>query len=95
MRVAKGRYNAERGENQKLKTDVIASAVMGNVFNPHVDHERAYIRYVSKELRKHPTFKTYLLVGMVSFDFSRLFTLPKNQAAACHARLFQSFCVCN
>ena len=38
------------------------------------------MRYVCKELISHPTFKSDLVVGSACFDYSVLFTLPRNQA---------------
>ena len=93
MRAAKGRINVEREKNKKVRTDVVASTVMGEMFNPHVDQGRAYIRYVCKELINHPTFKSDLVVGLACFDYAVLFTMPKSQAAGCYLRLFHSFCV--
>ena len=93
MRAAKGRINVEKEKSKKSKTDVIASAVMGDMFNPHVNPGRAYVRYVCTELLKHPPFKSDLVKGMACFDYSVLFTLPKGQAMDCYARLFHSFCV--
>ena len=93
MRPAKGRINVEREKNKKARTDVVAGTVMGEMFNPHVDQGRAYIRYVCKELINHPTFKSDLVVGLACFDYAVLFTMPKDQAAWCYSRLFHSFCV--
>ena len=93
MRAAKGRNNVEREKSKTSKTDEIASAVMGEMFNPHVNQGRAYIRYVCSELLKHATFKSDLVVGLACFDFSVLFTLPRGKTMECYARLFQSFCV--
>ena len=93
MSAAKGRINVERAKGKKSKTDVIASAVIGDMFNPHVNQGRAYVRYVCTELLKHPIFKSDLVVGLACFDYSVLFTLPRGQAMDCYARLFQSFCV--
>ena len=93
MRAAKGRINVEKEKSKKSKTDVIASAVMGDMFNNHVNQGRAYVRYVCTELLKHPTFKSDLVMGMACFDYSVLFTLPRGQAMDCYARLFQSFFV--
>ena len=76
-----------------MRTDVVAVTVMGEMFNPHVDQGRAYIRYVCKELINHPTFKSDLVVGLACFDHAVLFTMPKDQAAGCYLRLFHSFCV--
>ena len=93
MRDAKGRINVEKEKSKKSKTDVIASAVMGKMFNPHVNQGRAYIRYVCSELLKHPTFKSVLVVGLACFDYSVLFTFPRGQTMDCYTRLFRSFCV--
>ena len=93
MRAAKDRINVENEKNKKSKTDVIASAVMGDMFNPHVNQGRAYIRYVCPECLKHPTYKSNLVVGLACFDFCVLFTLPTGQSMDCYACLFQSFCV--
>ena len=46
MRAAKGRINVEKEKSKKSKTDVVASAVMGDMFNHHVNQGRAYIHYV-------------------------------------------------
>ena len=93
MRAAKGRINVEREKSKKSKTDVIASAVMGDMFNPYVNQGRAFVRYVCTGLLKHPTFKSDLVVGLACLDYSVLFTLPRRQAMYCYARLVQSFCV--
>ena len=93
MRAAKGRINVEKKKNKKVRTDVVAGIVMVEMFNPHVDHGRAYIRYVCKELINHPTFKSDLVVGWACFDYVVLSTMPKDQAPGCYSRLFYSFCV--
>ena len=69
MRAAKGRINVEKEKSKKSKTDVIASAVMRVMFNPHVNQGRAYVRYVCTELLKHTTFKSDLVMGMTRFDY--------------------------
>ena len=48
----------EKEKIKNSKTEVIASAVMGDMLNPYVNHGRAYIRYACTELLKHPTFKS-------------------------------------
>ena len=68
MRAAKGRINVEKEKNRKARTDFVTGTVMGEMFNPHVDQGRAYIRYVCKELINHPTFKSDLVVGLACFD---------------------------
>ena len=92
-RAAKGREIVERKKNKKVRTDVLSAAVMGEMFNPHVDHGRAYFRYVRKELINHPTFKSDLVVGLACFDYAVLFNLTAIQAAGCCLLLFHSFCV--
>ena len=81
MRAAKGRINVETEKNKKTKTDVLARAVVGEMFIPHVDQGMVYIRYVSKERINHPTFKSDLVVGLASFDFSVF--LYVTQRASC------------
>ena len=83
MRAAKGRIDVEKEKSKKLKTNVVGSAVMGDMFNLPVNQGRAYIRYVCTELLKHPTFKSDLVVGLTCFDYSVLFTLPRGQAMDC------------
>ena len=46
MKAAKGRINVEKEKNKKSKIDLTASAVIGDIFNPHVNQGRAYIHYV-------------------------------------------------
>ena len=77
MRAESGRINVEKEKNRKSKTDVVASAVMGDMFDPHVSQGRAYIRYVCSENLKHPTFKSDLKEGLTCFDYSVLFTQPR------------------
>ena len=91
MRAAKGLINVKKEKSKRSKTDVIASAVMGDMFNPHVNQGRAYIRYICSELLKHPTFKSDFVVGLACFEYSVLFTLPRGQAMDCYAQMFQSF----
>ena len=81
-------------KNKKVRTDVVAGTVMSELFNPHVDQGRAYIRYVCKELINHSTFNSDLVVGLACFDYAVLFSMPKDQAAGCYSRLLHSFCVC-
>ena len=68
MRAAKGRINVEKEKSKKAKTDVIASAVMGDMFNLHVNQGRAYNRHVCGEILKHSSFKSDLVVGLACFD---------------------------
>ena len=58
-RDAKGCINVEKEKSRKSKTGVIASAVMGDMINPHVNQGEAYIRHLCAELLKHPTFKIW------------------------------------
>ena len=37
MRAAKGRINVEKEKSKRSKTEVIASSVMGDMFNPYVN----------------------------------------------------------
>ena len=62
MQAGKRRMNVEREKNKKQRTDALSGAVMGEMFNPHVDQGRANIRYVCKELIKHPTVNSDLVV---------------------------------
>ena len=64
MRAGKGRIIVDREKNKKVRTDVVAGTVMGEMFKPHVDQGRAYIRYVCKELINHSSFKSDLVVGL-------------------------------
>ena len=91
MKAAKGRINVEREKHEKAKTNTTASAVMGDIFNPHVNKRRAYFHYVRTELLKHPLFRSDLMVGLDCFENSVLFTLPRKQAVDCYSRMFWSF----
>ena len=93
MKAAKGRISVEREKSKKTKTDAIASAVMRDMFNPLVEQRRAYIRFVCMELLRCPEFKSDLVMRLTCFDYSPLFTLPRNQAAGWFSQFFQSFCV--
>ena len=64
---------------------------MGESFNPFIDQGRQYIKYVAKELMRHPTFKSDFVIGLARFDYAVLFKLPKTVAVDCYQHLFQSF----
>ena len=92
MRVVKSKNDVEReGSKRQKPSEVVASSVFGANFNPFIETGRSYIRYVAKELIRHPSFKTDLVMGMASFDYSTLFILPRPQAIECYRHLFQSF----
>ena len=78
---AMAKIDVEREKRKRSKpSDVIARSVMGEDSNPFIDSGRTYIRYAAKELIKHPTFESDILVRMPSFDYSLLFVLRHLQA---------------
>ena len=91
LKVAKSKIDVERDRGKKGKSDVVAKTVMGESFHPFIDQGRQNIKCVAKELMKHPTFKSDLVAGLASFDYSVLFKLPKTVATDCYQHLFQSF----
>ena len=91
LKVARSKIDVERERGKKGKSDAVEKTVMRESFNPFVDQGRQYIKYFAKELMKHPTFKSDLVVGLASFDYSVLFKLPKTVAADCYQHLLQSF----
>ena len=92
MRVAKSKIAVEREKSKRQKpSEAVARSVIGATFNPTIETGRSYIRYVAKELIKHPSFKSDLKMGMASFDYSTLFVLARSQAIECYRHLFQSF----
>ena len=92
MRVAKSKIDVERERSKREKpSDNVARSVIGTTFNPFIETGHSYIRYVAKELIKHPSFKSDLVMGMASFDYSTLFALSRPQAIECYRHLFESF----
>ena len=92
MRVAKSKIDVEREKSKRQKpSDAVARSVIGATFNPFIETGRSYLRYVAKELTKHPSFKSDLVMGMASFDYSTLFVFSRPQAIECYRHLFQSF----
>ena len=91
LKVAKSKIDVERERGKKARSDAVAKTVMGESFNPCIDQGRQYIKYVAKELVKHPTFKSDLVIGLSCFDYGVLFKLPKTVAVDCYQHLFQSF----
>ena len=92
MRVAKSRIDVERERSKRQKpSEAVARSVMAATFNSFIETGRTYIRYVAKELIKHPSFKSDLVMGMGSFDYSTLFILPRPQAIDCYRHLVRSF----
>ena len=91
LKVAKSKIDMERERGKKGKYDVVAKTVIGESFNPLIDQGRQYIKYVAKELMKHPKFKSDFVIGLACFDYAVVFKLPKNVAVDCYQHLFQSF----
>ena len=91
LKVARSKIDVERERGKKGKSDAVAKTVMGESFNPFIDQARQYIKYVAKELMKHPTFKSDSVIGLACFDNKVLFKLPKTVAVDCYQQLFQSF----
>ena len=91
LKVARSKIDVERERGKRGKSDAVAKTVMGESFNPFIDQGRQYIKYVAKELMRHPTLKSDLVIGLACFDFSVLFKLPKTVAVDCYQHLFQSF----
>ena len=91
LKVARTKIDVERERGKGAKSDSVAKTVMGESFNPFIDQGRQYVKYVAKELVKHPTFKSDLVMGLACFDYGVLFKLPKTVAVDCYQHLFQSF----
>ena len=92
MRVAKSKIDVEREKSKRRKpSEAVARSVIGATFNPFIETGRSYLRYVAKELIKHPSFESDLVMGMASSDYSTLFVLSRPQAIECYRHLFQSF----
>ena len=91
LKVAKSKIDVERERGKKARSDSVAKTVMGESFNPYIEQGRQYVKYVAKELVKHPTFESDLVIGLACFDYGVLFKLPKTVAVECYQHLFQSF----
>ena len=91
LKVARSKIDVERERGKKGKSNAIAKTVMGESFNPFIDHGRQYIKYVAKELMRHPTFKSDLVIGLACFDYAILFKMPMTVVVDCYQHLFQSF----
>ena len=91
LKVAESKIDVERERGKKARSDSVAKTVMGEPFNPFIDQGRHYVKYVAKELVKHPTFKSDLVIGLACFEYGVLFKLPKTVAVDCFHHLFQCF----
>ena len=92
MPVTKLKIDVEREKSKRQKpSEAVARSIIGATFNPFTETGRSYIRYVSKELIKHPSSKSELVMGMAKFDHSTLFVLPQPQVIERYRVLFQSF----
>ena len=91
LKVARSKIDVERERGKKGKSDAIVKTVMGELFNPFIDQGGQYIKYVAKELMRHPKFKSDLVIGLACFDYAVLFKLPMTAAVDCYQHLFQSF----
>ena len=92
MRVTMSKIDVERERSKRQRpSEAVARSVIGATFNPYIETGRSHIRYVAKELIKHPSFKSDLVLRMASFDYSTLFVLARSQANECYPHLFQNF----
>ena len=87
LKVAGSKIDIERERGKKAKTDTVAKTVMRESFNPFIDQGRQYL----KELLRHLTFKSDLVIGLACFCYALLFKLPKTAAVDCYQHVFQSF----
>ena len=84
MRVVESKNDVEHENGKQSKSsDFIAQSVMSEALKPFIDCGRTYIHYVTKELTKHSTFKSDLLMEMANSDYSTFFVLPSLQANHC------------
>ena len=91
MRVAESIIDVERERSKRQKpSEAVGRSVIGATFNPFIETGRSCMRYVAKELIKHPSFKSDLVMGMASFEYSTLFVLLQPQSIDCYRQLFQS-----
>ena len=91
LKFARSKIDVERDRGKKAKSDAVVKTVMGESFNPFFDQSRQYIKYVAKELLRHPMFESDLIIGLACFDYTVVFKLPKAVAVDCYQHLFQSF----
>ena len=92
MRVAKSKNDLEREKSKRQKPSAaVARSVIGATINPFFETGRSYLRYVAKELIKLSSFKSDLVMGVATFDYSTLFVLTRAQAVECYRHLFRSF----
>ena len=67
--VAKSKSDVEQEKSKRKKpSEVVARSLKGATINPFIDTGRTYIRYVAKELIKHPFLKLDLPMGIACFD---------------------------
>ena len=64
LKVAKSNIDVERERGKKARSDAVAKTVMCGSFNPFIDQGGQYIKYVAKEIVKHPRFKSDLVIGL-------------------------------
>ena len=77
LKIARSKIDVERERGKKAKSDDVAKTVMGESFNPFIDQCRQYTKYVTKELVRHPTFESCLIIDLACFDYSVLFKLQR------------------
>ena len=91
LKVARSKTRVERERGKKAKSDAVAKTVMGESFIPFIDRGRQYIKNAAKELLRHPTLKSDLVIGLACFNKAVLFKLPKTMAIDRYRHVFQSF----
>ena len=91
LNVARSKIDVERKRGKKTKSDAVVETVMGESFSPFIDQGRQHIKYVAKELLRHPTFKWDLVIGLARLEYAVLFKLPNTVAVGCYQHVFQSF----
>ena len=90
LKVARSKIDVERERGKRTMSDAVMKTVLGESFNSFIDQTRQYIKYVAKELLRHPTFKPDLGIGLACSDYAVLFKFPMSAVVDCYQHVFQN-----
>ena len=90
LTVVKAQIDVEKSRKKSGGSRKAATFVIVEEYTPFNEACREFIRQLCLDMLSHITFNSDLVVGLASFDYDVLFTLPKSQSLDCFKLLFKS-----
>ena len=92
LRDSKASIDVERQKSKNItSSQVLNASVVNETLTLCLECSRKYMKFVCERLSVHNLWKSDLVKGLASFDYSVLILLPKEHSASCYGCVFNSF----